>query len=1054
MSPSQVAPGYRGADSRGEGPGDPGLSEQRETLEHVTARRSSPVFVGRARESADLRDALARAAAGMPVAVVVGGEAGVGKSRLVTETATAAAADGWRVVTGQCVELGSEGLPFAPITGVLRQLVREDGLDAVRALAPAGAAELASLLPELGDTGSSAPEGTGRARLLEVMLSLLERLGRAGPVLLVIEDLHWADRSTRELLAFLVRSLQQTPIALLVTYRSDEVRRGHPLRALLGELDRQHRVVRLELERFSASEVAELLHGLTGTPPTPALVERIHSRSDGNAFFVEELAACDAGDVAITESLRDVLIIRVEQLSDPAQALLRVAATAGQRIGHDLLAQVSGLPVDGLDTALRESVDSGILRTDDDGHGYAFRHALVREAVHDDLLPGEHARLHARLAAAIDADPALVGHERVATETAHHWYAAHDLPRAFAAALAAAKDGRTRLAFAEQQRMLERALELWERVPDPQEAAKTDWPGLVEQTYKAAVLAGETDRALALVELALTRVDAQDVTRRAGLLRSRGRLRRDLGRTGSLVDHREAVALLADQPPSHLKASVLAELAAEHGLRPSWPDAHVIALQAIAVAREVGHRRVELRATVTLSMALMGLGRADEALEAMDSAREGARDTEFDDVFVRATSNYGDLLHGLGRHAEAAEVARAGIPFARRHGHIRTGGAFLTINMAESLIALGRWDEALDLVDGVLQLDPPPTFLIFMHMLQGNVAVGRGELQQAAAYLEAARPLLARHYMGTQYTRPLRTLEASIAVASGDVPRALEVVREVLEPFPDPDPRYDWPLILVGTRAAADQIARARALRAGDGTADTVPLELIRRRADETDRAPSFLGLSAVAYRAHYAAEIARIDAPADEDPRDGVVRWDAVIDAYDAMGDPFPAAQALLCAADCAAAAGDRDGVARRLTRAGRIAAELRARQLQRDIADLARRARVPLDATAPDEHGGGPGGAGITRLVAPRSGAEPPAAADGAADAVSRLGLTPREVEVLRLLTQGRTNRQVAEALFISSKTASVHVSNILAKLGVTGRGEAAATAHRLRLFTSADA
>lgn len=213
--------------------------------------------------------------------------------------------------------------------------------------------------------------------------------------------------------------------------------------------------------------------------------------------------------------------------------------------------------------------------------------------------------------------------------------------------------------------MLERALELWERVPDPHEVAGTDWLGLVEQTQMAAVLAGEPDRALALVELALTHVDEGDITRRAGLLRSRGRLRRDLGRTGSLEDHRQAVALLADQPASRLKASVLAELATEHGLRPSWPEAHDIALEAIAVARDVIHRRVELRAMVTLSMGFMGLGRADEALEAMNIAREGSRDAGYDDVFVRATSNYGDLLHGLGRHAEAAEIARSGI---RSHG--------------------------------------------------------------------------------------------------------------------------------------------------------------------------------------------------------------------------------------------------------------------------------------------------------------------------------------------------------------------------------------------------
>ncbi|GAA3224894.1 ATP-binding protein [Nonomuraea helvata] len=196
----------------------------------------SPRFVGRARELAVLGDALARARAGASSTVLVGGEAGVGKTRLIREFTDRA--DDVLVLVGGCLELGTEGLPFAPFTAVLRGLVRELGRDGVAALVPGGTTRgLARLLPEFGEPDKDGPEA--RARLFEQVLGLLERLAEERPALLIVEDAHWADRSTRDLLSFLVRYQPSAAgLLIVVTYRTDELHRTHRCGRLLAELGR------------------------------------------------------------------------------------------------------------------------------------------------------------------------------------------------------------------------------------------------------------------------------------------------------------------------------------------------------------------------------------------------------------------------------------------------------------------------------------------------------------------------------------------------------------------------------------------------------------------------------------------------------------------------------------------------------------------------------------------------------------------------------------------------------------------------------------------------
>ena len=389
---------------------------------------SSPLLVGRSGELSALQAALAGASEGRPSVVVIGGEAGVGKSRLIQEIAERSRAAGSRVLAGGCLELGASGLPFAPFTAILRELVRELGATGVAELLPAGGTrELARLLPEFGEPTEPVDVGEARARLFEQVLTLLERLAEARPVLLVVEDLHWADGSSRELLSFLIRNQPSLAgLSIVVTYRSEELDRAHPLRPLLAELSRTGWVISMSLGRLTRRQTGDLVAQLAGETPADELIEAVYRRTDGNPLFVQALVTAPEPSDELPETLRDLLVGSVRRLPEPTQEVIRVASAGGPRTGHRLLAAVTGLDDAELARALRPAVAANVLVAG--AAEYTFRHALISEAVHDELLPGERGQVHGRFAEAIAADPALVPPGRSAAEQAYHWHAAQDPP--------------------------------------------------------------------------------------------------------------------------------------------------------------------------------------------------------------------------------------------------------------------------------------------------------------------------------------------------------------------------------------------------------------------------------------------------------------------------------------------------------------------------------------------------------------------------------------------------------------------------------------------------
>jgi DNA-binding CsgD family transcriptional regulator len=982
-------------------------------------------FVGRAEELARLRDLLARAAAGEPLVALVGGEAGVGKTRLVERLAAGAGEQGVRVLHGGCVPLGEDGLPLAPVTQALRGLAADLDPAELEAVTGPSRGELARLVPGLALGADAAADGAGAAsqgRLFGLLLGVVERLAERTPLLWVIEDLHWADRSTRDLLAFLVTSLRSGRVLLVCTFRSDELHRLHPLRGLLGELGRHRRVVRLELPRFTRAEVAEQLAGLLGDDPPAGLVDDVLARSDGNPFFTEELvlAGDGASPATLPPSLQEVLLARVVRLGGATQQVLGAAAAAGPGVTGPVLAAVTGMDEAELLDGLREAVDQQVLRRPEPGgEGYAFRHALLAEAVYGELLPGERVRLHTALAEALEAGVAT--EEAPATRAArlaHHWSAAGDQPRALSASLAAADAAEHVYAFAEVQLQLERVLELWDRVADAEARAGADRAAVLARCAEAAYTAGDPGRAAQLVRAALALVDPAREPRRAGLLHEQlARFLRMSGAPAALGEQQEAVRLVPPDP-SPERARVLASLAQLLVLVARFADARGLAEEAAAIARQVGALREEAIARTALAGALVHLDDADAGLAEMEAAAVLARKAGDVVDLMRAFVNHSDGLLATGRLEQAATVALDGIREARRLGMARSYGLpDLFTNATEALVGLGRWDQAERISGEGLQAFPVDPANSALPVARAALDLGRGDLDAAETRLRTVQRLLPTPIVEPQRSGPLFAGLAEVALWRGDPDHAKALVAEAV-PLVADDPRYAAPLYALGVRIEADRAELARARHPREPTGDDGTADGLLARLREAATGPVAAGMPELAaWCALGVAERARLDGRPDPDA------WAAAASSWERLGQPYRTAYAGFRHAEALMASGDRGAAATVLRRAADVSGRLGARLLHGEVQALARRARLDLAPTAP----------------APEAEAPTPA---------GQLGLTPREVEVLALVAAGRNNRQIAQALFISPKTASVHVSNILAKLGVATRVEAAAVAHRLGL------
>jgi DNA-binding CsgD family transcriptional regulator len=976
----------------------------------MATRLTSARFVGRSGQLAELEAALRDAADGRPSLALIAGESGVGKSRLADELVGRARAGGAFVLVGDCVEIGEGELPYAPLVGALRTHLRE-GHPVFETLPEPLRAALASVLPGLGDR---VPGGeASQASVFEALLTLLDALGEEQPVLLVIEDLHWADSSTRAFLGFLSRVVCSERLMVVATYRSDELHRRHPLRPLLAELTRDPSTRLIELPAFTREELTEQLESILAAPPDPGLVERLWKRSEGNALFTEEILAAGLdGRGSLPPTLSDALMLRVERLSPAAQEVLRWLACQ-PAVDHELLASVSGLEPDALREALREAAASQILVANPQG-AYSFRHALLREVVHDDLLPGELTELHAALARVLEERIAAGDRgAHITAQVAHHWMAAGDQPAALTAAVRAAGAAERVDAHGEAHALLERALGLWDRVPDPEAVAGAGRFDLLVRAADAAELSYEGARYEALLNGALELVDPEREPRRAASLLARiHRAQWELNRQDESIatlDH--ALDLLDSCEETVERAELLAAKARARMLQSRNREAIEAGHEALEVARSVGDRWAEVLALNAVGVALAGAGasRVDEGIAALREALSLAQEHGVDDLRSRSFVNLADVLHLAARSEEALAVAREGLEYARSKGR---PGTWQALQVAEIEYDTGDWRAAAAAMPQERRRYWGVTLLLHRvrridHALgTGDEAAARTDLLQAARVAEDSTE--------PQFLAPLGAQRAELERRAGDVAAARAAVDETLDriEYCSDDLARVALLALAGVRVEADEAERARDRQ--DGDAQRIALDRAAAMAQRVELAAVDGGPVVQATHAMALAELAR--AEGHDDP----ALWETSAVEWDGIGRPYPAAYSRWREAGAHAAARDREAAERAAAAALEVARRLGSRWLVAELEGLAARARLRVE------------------------GLEPAGAAASAAEE-DPFGLTAREREVLALVAAGATNREVGERLHMAEKTASVHVSRILAKLDVRSRTEAAAVAHR---------
>lgn len=977
-------------------------------------RVTSSRLIGREAEFAELEAAFADAAAGRPRLIIVAGESGVGKTRLLSAVRAHAADFGARALSGDCLQVSQGELPYAPLVAALRPLVRERH-PVLAKLGPAHRAELGRLLPGI-DTGtgsaSTPADGSTQIRLFEVLLELLDCLARDTPALLALEDVHWADRSTRAFIGFLAQSLTAERVLALITYRTDELHRRHPLRALLADLDHDEHVARLTLAPFDRDQVAQAVEDILGRAPDTTLLDRLYARSEGNPLYLEELIAAGAdGRGRAPSSLQDALMVRIERLSPHARDVLRVLSV-GEQLDHALLARVSGLDASALRDALREVVASHLVVVNEERQ-YVFRHALQREVVWDDLLPGERIEAHRALAdALLEVEARGDGTPQTGAAIAHHLYSAGDRPAALAASVRAADSAGRAHAYAEAAALLERALELWERTPDPGAILGMDHVELLAHAAEAHHRGGARDRQEGLLRAALSEVDASAEPLRAGRLMERLAVcQRNLNHTrAALVTAFAGLTIVGDAPSSE-RAALLTSVARSRMLEGRWRDGAQAAREALALARAVGNRDAETGALDALGVFLIAAGDTAEGMARSREAIDLARADDRPDAFCTAYLNLADALHLRGEVREAWRVAEEGLSILPR-GRVNF---WLHLLIAELAIDTGDWSRAEE------NLPPPDRRRVGNELLNANIrraelALGRGDHDRARALLDELVGDIART-AEPQYIAPYGALRAELFRRQGDLAAARAVVDETLGriEFCTDDVARVARIAAVGIDVDADLAQRCRDL--GESANERLTLERVSDLLTRLRTAARLGGPVEQAWRTHGEAQATRARANPD------VNGWREAAGRWEQLSRPYLAAQAHLREAEALLGREDRRAATAALRDARRQCERIGARWLLSEIDGVAVRARLVLSGAE----------------VAPEPRPDDP------------FGLTERERQVLTRLARGMTNREIGTELFMAEKTASVHVSRILGKLGVRTRTEAAAVAYRHGLHRS---
>ncbi|MBX0330659.1 AAA family ATPase [Oscillochloris sp. ZM17-4] len=952
----------------------------------------APTMVGRQQPLADLAAHLAQAQAGAGRLVLVAGEAGVGKTRLLREFARGIPG---ATYAGHCFD-ERPAPPYAPFVELLRAIALAPGGPALDQAAGPWADELRRLLPDLAPAGDAPrPDGAQaeRHRLFQAIYQALRPQGDEARVL-IVEDLHWADEASQDLLHFLSRVLAGERILLIGTYRSDEIHRLHPLAGTIARLVRDRRLYEIRLAPLAREDLAEMLASILGAPPAPDMLAALYERTEGNPFFAEELLGPlvahqgrDPGDAALPISIRESVLRRAAGLDEPTMTVLRAAAVVGRRFDFELLMRLTGLGERALLGSLSALVERQLIAEapGEQGDTYQFRHELIRAALYEEMLRRERRMRHQEVLRALEELHA--GAPEAAIDLlAYHAIHARAMPQAARYSELAGDRAAAIHAYRAALGHYEAALEAAEQGEDDPPARA----GLLARLGHAAFLIGDLARASGYWREALALYQRLGDTRHiADAQRMLGRVAWGQGDREAAQAHAQAALdtlegaapcrelAMAYSTLSHLAMLRISEGPARAAECIAWGE------QALSIAHQLDDRAAICHALNNIGVAEVDSGQVEAGLAHLEHSMAIALDADLPADAVRAYINLGGRLLQVGQHEDSLALQREGWAYAARHGYIRGSGK-LAGALLGGLYMSGRWAEAEALLDEVLR---PGT--LGMLDESGLILYMRATLLWARNQLDAARALLERLLTGDQETatyamnlliytyRALGAQDRAEALADHMVAQARSSVGVAPDTFALG--RLAFQLIApteiyldVGRRADALALIAAMELSAQEGAAGIEAAllaemrGLAEREAHPQMAASHFAGAAAIWEQRGFIPDVVRLSRRR---------------------------AQALL--------------------RCGGAPERAQARQLIAEARAIAGPIRYAYELTKLDD-------------------LDPPAPARPQASPKSPDGLTPRELEVLALITRGLSNRAIAETLVISEKTAEVHVRNILAKLG----------------------
>jgi DNA-binding CsgD family transcriptional regulator len=992
----------------------------------------SPVFIGRVSEMNVLQDVLDGIVIADPAVVVVCGEAGVGKSRFVSETLRTRTPSAARVLFGECSGFAPGSLPYEPIVRSLRQLLSS---------APAVATELLSgheavvrLLPELQPAGElpnleATSSVDGQARLFAELATVFWQLAADAPLILVLEDLHWADRSSLQFVAYLCHELRGKRIAILGTYRDDEASATTVLGSWLADRRRDPRLVEIPLHRFSVTELAGQVAGIRGYPADHDLISALHERSGGNPYFTELLLGDAAGGSpreegsgSLSERLQQVLLTRVGDVDAVTRALLGAVAARGHAVSHEslgLFGQEAGWDEDTLLTAVREAVDRFLLIpvTAAGRDGYGFRHALLGEVIYQTLLPGERAKLHAVWATVLEQ---RLNQGRVDAaafaEVAVHYHRAGQHTVAAGWDVRAAAAAETVGGFAEAAHSYVRLLDWWPEIPAPEQATGLDKVEILTRLAQAEELAGDVTAVHSRIEQAITLVDPVNDPLRAAMLHDQhcwslyivGRPSAALESAGA------AVRLVPASPPSLARVIVLAGLGRLSFLMGDGRKANAAAHAAAAAAAEI-HDPVGDALVAELEARVAFLARDADAVPLARRALLIAQQTQAPALAGIAFDGLAEALDADGNDRGVLEVCFGGYEQTRVRGGLNYG-AWLLCRATRNLIARGRVTDAEAALHTALQVPPSGILDVYGQLAVAELAILRGDFDDGRTAITRCR--LGAPEPKPPFARLYCAAAAELELWAGNPDLGFAYAAEGLASVDGSD--YEWfagELPWLVMRAAADRAEQARARRSPQAVAaaqaDAQQLQALCERC--VDVRPARHRSTDRNLIAAIAAEQSRLAGESDS------TLWAHATRHWQERHRPRRIGYASWRHAEALIRHhAPRPTVTTCLREAHQAASTAAAIPLQGEITDLARLAKIDLTTAH----------------------TQPPAAPIPQA----LKGLTARELQVLKLLVDGRTNRELAEQLFISPRTAAVHVSNLLHKLGVNDRIQAAQLARNL--------